>query len=178
HTVNMNEKVAVWCSNNYLVIGRNPMLLESMHVYSMSGSVGHIEKICDLAKKYVAITFLDKVRAVRMYSPCGYASIQYLKESNKERVSPSHIVPVLVGEAETCKIRLGQLITHTPEHNQQIIEHLVNALETIWQKNVLKFVNDWRCEGGKVGIGISDQTPKPIWTNYQLNSINNNAEET
>ncbi|CAJ0767176.1 5428_t:CDS:2, partial [Entrophospora sp. SA101] len=21
HTVNMNEKVAVWCSNNYLVIG-------------------------------------------------------------------------------------------------------------------------------------------------------------
>nr|CAG8645122.1 14886_t:CDS:1 [Entrophospora candida] len=278
-----------------------PKIIAFESVYSMSGSVGHIEKICDLAKKYGAITFLDEVHAVGMYGPRGAgvaehldfdlndrypyagngsvldkidiisgtlgkafgvvggyiaasaslvdmirsyapgfifttslppfiaagakASIQHLKKSNKERAmqqintrllkerlaqldipvvpNPSHIVPVLVGEAETCKIASDQLlsnhgiyvqsinyptvpkgeerlrITPTPGHNQQMTDYLVNALEIIWRENGLKRVNDWRLEGGKAGVGTNDPIPKPVWTDYQLNNINgkNNVKE-
>ncbi|KAF0395315.1 tetrapyrrole biosynthesis, 5-aminolevulinic acid synthase [Gigaspora margarita] len=267
-----------------------PKLIAFESVYSMSGSVGHIEKICNLAKKYGAITFLDEVHAVGMYGPRGggvsehldydlnarflrgnngsvldkvdiisgtlgkafgvvggyiagsaalvdmirsyapgfifttslppviaagaRASVQYLKESTKERVmqqlntrmlkdrlaklgipvvpNPSHIVPVLVGEAEPCKIASDQLlyehgiyvqsinyptvakgeerlrITPTPGHTEQMTDYLVNALETIWRKNGFKRVNDWEKEGGRAGVGTNDPIPKPIWTDAQL----------
>ncbi|CAG8498504.1 pyridoxal phosphate-dependent transferase [Gigaspora rosea] len=267
-----------------------PKLIAFESVYSMSGSVGHIEKICNLAKKYGAITFLDEVHAVGMYGPRGggvsehldydlnarflrgnngsildkvdiisgtlgkafgvvggyiagsaalvdmirsyapgfifttslppviaagaKASVQYLKESTKERVmqqlntrmlkdrlaklgipvvpNPSHIVPVLVGEAEPCKIASDQLlhehgiyvqsinyptvakgeerlrITPTPGHTEQMTDHLVNALETIWRKNGFKRVSDWEKEGGRAGVGTNDPIPKPIWTDAQL----------
>ena len=37
----------------------------------MCGSIAPIGQICDLAKKYGAITFLDEVHAVGMYGPTG-----------------------------------------------------------------------------------------------------------
>ncbi|EXX70225.1 5-aminolevulinate synthase [Rhizophagus irregularis DAOM 197198w] len=273
-----------------LVDIHTPKIIAFESVYSMSGSVGHIEKICDLAKKYGAITFLDEVHAVGMYGPRGggvaehldfdlnaryphanngsivdkvdiisgtlgkafgvvggyvaassalidmirsyapgfifppslppaivagaKASIQYLKESSKEREmqqintrllknrlaqldipvvpNPSHIVPVLVGEAETCKIASDQLlrehgiyvqsinyptvakgeerlrITPTPGHNEKMADYLVNALETIWRKNGFKRVNDWKNLGGRAGVGTNAPNPKPIWTDSQL----------
>lgn len=40
-------------------------------VYSMDGDIAPIEKICDLADKYNAITYLDEVHAVGMYGPHG-----------------------------------------------------------------------------------------------------------
>lgn len=40
-------------------------------VYSMNGDIGHIEKICDLARKYNALTYLDEVHAVGMYGDHG-----------------------------------------------------------------------------------------------------------
>ncbi|CAG8438497.1 16241_t:CDS:2 [Acaulospora morrowiae] len=270
-----------------------PKIIAFESVYSMSGSVGHIEKICELAKKYGAITFLDEVHAVGMYGPRGAgvsehldfdlnaryphgnnggildkidiisgtlgkafgvvggyiagsaalidmirsyapgfifttslpptvaagakASIQYLKESTRERQmqqlntrslkdrlgkldipvvpNPSHIVPVLVGEAEACKIASDQLlrehgiyvqsinyptvakgeerlrITPTPGHNEQMIDHLVDALETVWRNNGLKRVSDWKKKGGRAGVGTSDPLPKPIWNDAQLRFV-------
>ncbi|RIA99075.1 pyridoxal phosphate-dependent transferase [Glomus cerebriforme] len=270
-----------------------PKIIAFESVYSMSGSVGHIEKICDIAKKYGAITFLDEVHAVGMYGPRGggvaehldfdlnaryphgnngsvvdkvdiisgtlgkafgvvggyvagssalidmirsyapgfifttslppaivagaKASIQYLKESTKEREmqqintrilknhlaqldipvvpNPSHIVPVLVGEAEPCKIASDQLlrehgiyvqsinyptvakgeerlrITPTPGHTEKMTDYLVNALETIWRKNGFKRVSDWRNVGGRAGVGINAPNPKPIWTDSQLRLV-------
>ena len=40
-------------------------------VYSMNGSITNIKKICDLAEKYNAITYLDEVHAVGIYGNRG-----------------------------------------------------------------------------------------------------------
>lgn len=37
----------------------------------MSGNIAPIKKICDLAKKYNAQTFIDEVHAVGLYGPRG-----------------------------------------------------------------------------------------------------------
>ena len=40
-------------------------------VYSMSGSIADIKRICALAKKYNAQTLIDEVHAVGLYGPKG-----------------------------------------------------------------------------------------------------------
>ena len=132
-------------------------------------------------------------------------SIRYLKKSQEERSgqqwntrilksvleekgipaipNPSHIVPVLVGDAETAKsisdellykykiyvqsinyptVEVGQerlRITPTPGHTEQHMSKLVDALSSIWQERGLKYVDDWKRIGAPLGVGtgVKDQ---------------------
>ncbi|KAK3953652.1 pyridoxal phosphate-dependent transferase [Pseudoneurospora amorphoporcata] len=266
-----------------------PKIIAFESVYSMCGSIGPIEKICDLAEKYGAITFNDEVHAVGMYGPHGAgvaehldwkahqrgetkgtitdridiftgtlgkaygcvggyiagsaklvdtirslapgfifttslppavmagarAAIEYqmsydgdrrlqqlhtraVKEALAERdipviPNPSHIIPILVGNAELAKkasdklladhqiyvqsinyptVPVGQerlRVTPTPGHTKQFRDHLVAALDSIWTELGIKRTSDWAAEGGFIGVGEANAEPvAPLWTDEQL----------
>ncbi|KAG8630227.1 hypothetical protein KVT40_001846 [Elsinoe batatas] len=266
-----------------------PKIIAFESVYSMCGSIGPIEEICDLAEKYGAITFLDEVHAVGMYGPKGAGVAEHLDfEAHKEgrpkgtimdRVdiitgtlgkaygcvggyiagsakmvdtirslapgfifttslppatmagaktaieyqmeyqgdrrlqqlhtravkeqlneldipvipNPSHIIPVLVGNAEVAKkasdllledhgiyvqainyptVPVGQerlRITPTPGHVKEYREHLVQALDSVWKQLDIKRTSDWAAEGGFIGVGEKGKDKvEPLWNDEQL----------
>ena len=265
-----------------------PKIIAFESVYSMCGSIGPIEEICDLADKYGAITFLDEVHAVGMYGPHGAgvaehldyeahqqgarkgtimdridiitgtlgkaygcvggyiagsakmvdtvrslapgfifttslppatmagarAAIEYQMQYQGDRYlqqvhtrsakaaleaqyipvmpNPSHIIPVLVGNAEVAKKASDMLldewgiyvqainyptvprgeerlrITPTPGHIQSYQDHLVEALDDVWTKLGIRRTSDWAAEGGFVGVGVAREVEEPLWTKEQL----------
>ena len=219
-----------------------PKLIVFETLYSMDGDVAPINRICDLAERYRAMTYADEVHAVGMYGPRGggqaeqqgamarvdviegtlakafgclggyiagstalcdavrsyapgfifttalppaicaaaTAAIRHLKASSFERErhqeraarvkavlngvglpvmqSPTHIVPVFVGEPEKCKKASDLLlaehgiyiqpinyptvakgterlrITPTPYHQDALIDALAEALLDVWER--------------------------------------------
>jgi 5-aminolevulinate synthase len=222
-----------------------PKVIAFEGVYSMDGDFGPTEKICDLADRYGAFTYIDEVHAVGMYGPRGagvaardgtmgridivegtlakaygvqggyiaakaeiidairsyapgfifstslapvlcagaIASIRHLKESEVERQkqqaaagrlkammksaglpiidTPSHIVPLMVGDAVCCKAVSDALLnnygiyvqpinyptvprgqerlrfTPGPTHTPQMMDRLVGALSELWEHHAL-----------------------------------------
>jgi 5-aminolevulinate synthase len=241
-----------------------PKIVAFESVYSMDGDISPINGICDLAKKYNALTYLDEVHAAGMYGPRGggvaerdgamhrvdiieatlakgfglmggyiatssacadairsyapgfifttslapvivagaLASVRHLKVSQverdrhqaraavlKERLAaedlpvmhtPSHIVPVLVGDPVQCKALTDALLdrfgiyvqpinyptvprgterirlTPGPNHTDEQMDRLVFALRTLWDEMGLRSGQDW-CQIWRGRIAIAGQ---------------------
>jgi 5-aminolevulinate synthase len=224
-----------------------PKLIVFESLYSMDGDVAPVNRICDLAERYGAMTYVDEVHAVGMYGPRGggiserdgatnridviegtlakafgclggyiagtsaqidtvrsyapgfifttalppavcaaaTAAIRHLKTSQWERErhqdraartksvltaaalpvmrSPTHIVPLFVGDPERCKEASDLLladhgvyiqpinyptvpkgterlrITPSPYHDDVLIDSLAEALVDVWQRLGLPF---------------------------------------
>jgi 5-aminolevulinate synthase len=50
---------------------KRPKMVVFESVYSMSGTMAPLEKFCDLADEFNALTYLDEVHAVGLYGPTG-----------------------------------------------------------------------------------------------------------
>jgi len=251
-------KKSVFRHNDYEHLGQlmaaadpaAPKIVVFESVYSMDGDIAPIEKICDVADKHQALTYIDEVHAVGLYGNKGggvaqrdgldhrismisgtlakaygvfggyvagsallmdtirsfapgfiftssippsvaagaAASVRYLKTSQLERErhqaraahlksmlravnlplieSPSHIVPVMVGDPRLCKAASDMLmakhkiyvqpinyptvprgterlrLTPSPSHNDDMMTHLVSSLIDVWRTLGIPFANE------------------------------------
>ncbi len=113
---------------------------------------------------------------------------------------PSHIVPILVGDAELAKqasdslltdhaiyvqsinyptVAVGEerlRITPTPGHSVEQLDHLVRAVNEVFDKLGIQRLSAWRLAGGRAGVGIQGQDPVlPVWNDQQLGLTSGNA---
>lgn len=107
--------------------------------------------------------------------------------------NPSHIVPLLVGDAKLAKeasdvllrdyqiyiqsinyptVPVGQerlRITPTPAHTTEYQEHLVDAIMEVWDRLGIRRTTQWVVEGDLLGVGLPEHVQKPpLWTEEQL----------
>ncbi|RJE22909.1 5-aminolevulinate synthase [Aspergillus sclerotialis] len=77
----------------------------------MCGSIAPIEKICDLADKYGAITFLDEVHAVGMYGPHGAGVAEHLNYdiyASQDTPNPASIKGTVMDRVDIITGTLGK----------------------------------------------------------------------
>ncbi|KAA8900489.1 pyridoxal phosphate-dependent transferase [Sphaerosporella brunnea] len=177
----------------------------------IAGSAKFVDAIRSLAPGFIFTTSLPPAtmagaRAAIEYQ-YDYSGDRHLQQHHVRTVkkeleardfpvipNPSHIVPVLVGDAELARtasdmllnkhdiyvqainyptVPVGQerlRITPTPGHTEQFQNQLYEALEDVWQTLNLKRTSDWALEGGLCGVGMNAKVD-PIWTNEQLGLI-------
>ncbi|KAJ1827242.1 mitochondrial 5-aminolevulinate synthase [Coemansia sp. RSA 2599] len=166
----------------------------------VGGYIAASSSLVDMVRSY-APGFIFTTSLPPPINAGAVASIQYLYSSQRERFlqqthmrelktdlaaagipvvpNPSHIVPVLVGDAERAKMASDMLlaehniyvqsinyptvpvgeerlrITPSPGHDNFMRARLVSALDSVWNKLGLRRTADWVREGGRCGVGES-----------------------
>ncbi|CAK7906028.1 5-aminolevulinate synthase, mitochondrial [[Candida] anglica] len=106
--------------------------------------------------------------------------------------NPSHIVPILVGNAADAKkasdlllnkhniyvqainfptVPIGEerlRITPTPGHGPEIANQLLDAVDSVFKELNLSKISDWENKGGLCGVGEGNPAIEHLWTESQL----------
>ncbi|OAD69670.1 hypothetical protein PHYBLDRAFT_78290 [Phycomyces blakesleeanus NRRL 1555(-)] len=176
----------------------------------IAGSAGFVDLVRSYGPGFIFTTSLPPVVVSG-----ALESVKYLKSSQLERQrqqlntrtvksrladlgipvvpNPSHIVPVLVGDAAAAKMASDELlsdhriyvqsinyptvpvgherlrITPTPGHTPEMVDSFVDAIEQLWKRHDFKRVDDWTAQGGCAGVGVPDAPlVTPVWSDAQL----------
>jgi len=176
----------------------------------IAGSIEFVDMIRSYASGFIFTTSLPPVNVAG-----ARASISYQKEYNGDRQlqqlnvralksrmealdipvvpGPSHIVPVLVGDAALAKEASDTLLakhnvyvqsinyptvargeerlrfTVTPGHNLDQIVRVVDAVDQTFTELSIKRTSEWAKEGGRASVGMPGAKPvQPIWTDEHI----------
>jgi 5-aminolevulinate synthase len=135
-----------------------------------------------------------------------FISFEYIQLNSLRRPGPSHIVPVLVGDAALAKAASDKLlaehniyvqsinyptvargeerlrITVTPRHTLEQMDRLVRAVDKIFTELNINRLADWKRAGGRAGVGLTSGTDEahvdPLWTDAQLGLLDGTTPRT
>ncbi|KDR83385.1 hypothetical protein GALMADRAFT_54615 [Galerina marginata CBS 339.88] len=189
----------------------------------IAGSDDFVDMIRSYAPGFIFTTSLPPAtvagaRASVVYQK-NYVGDRQLKQVNvrevKRRFSeldipvvpgPSHIVPVLVGDAALAKAASDKLlaehniyvqsinyptvargeerlrITVTPRHTLEQMDKLVRAVDQIFTELGINRLQDWKLAGGRAGVGLTDGPQEahvdPMWNDQQLGLLDSSTPPT